>query len=157
VLYALVAILSAGCYTVHQGQFLAEPAAGWKLRQGYGSSFFHYPTKGTPSWYIQMGEGYSGKFNIRIYSDEYDPFAIWKFLSFSGKPIRIKFLDQNRKIVISADGFQTLDGQDLDIGSSKDFIVISPSFKIGNNVVPELSAHMHWSNGKYRVWQAELM
>ena len=155
--YALMVVLSAGCYTVHQGQFLAERVAGWSLRQGYGDTCFHYPTKGTPSWFIELGGSLNGKFHIGIHSDEYDPYAIWKILSFSGRPIRIKYIDQNKETVIPADGFQTLSGQDLDIGGSQDFMVIFPSFKMGNNVVPELSAHMHWSNGKYRVLHTELM
>jgi hypothetical protein len=158
VVYSLVAILFAGCYSVHQGQFVAERAEGWSMQQAAGSTFFDYPTKHTPNWYIQIGgAGKTGKLHLRIGSAAYDPDAIYKLLSFSGSPIRIKFADQNRETVISTDGFQTVDGQDLYIGGSQDVTVIIPSFKIGDNVVPELSAHMHWSNGKYRIWHAELM
>ena len=128
------------------------------MQQAAGGTLFHYPTKHTPNWDILIG-GADGKLHLCIHSWAHESYTIYKLklLSFSGSPIRIKFVDQNRETVISADGFQTLSGQDLDIGSSQDFIVIIPSFKIGDSVVPELSAHMHWSNGKYRIWNTELM
>jgi hypothetical protein len=127
--------------------------------QGNGDTYFHCHTKHTPDWFIQIsGNKPNGKIYVGIGSQAYDPFAIWKSLSFSGRPIRIKYANQNGETIVSAAGFQTLDGQTLDIGSAEDFIVTFPSFKIGDNVVPELSAHMHWSNENYRVWwHSELM
>ena len=158
VCYQLVAMLFTGCYSVYQGQFVAERPEGWSMQQADGSAFFHYPTKHTPNWDIIIGgHNPDGKLHMCIHSWAYDSDAIYKLLSFSGSPIRIKFADQNRETVISTDRFQTVYGQDLYVGGSQDFIVIIPSFKIGGNVVPEFSAHMHWSNGKYRIRAIELM
>ena len=151
VFYLLVAILFAGCYSVYQGQFVAERVPGWHVQQAAGATCFHYPTKNTRNWWIQIRGDKNGKLHLCVFSDGYDPYAIWKSLSFTGKSIRIKFVDQNKEADIPANGFQTLRGQDLDIGGSQDFIIIVPSFKIGDNLVPEFSAHFHWSNEKYRV------
>jgi hypothetical protein len=149
--YLLAAMLLVGCYEVRQGQFVAEQVPGWSKTQADGGTYFRYPTKSTPRWFVFIGGDKKGKLHVWIGSDSYDPYAIWKSLGFTGKPIRIKFIDQNKEADIPAKGFQTLFGQDLDLGDSQDFIVIVPSFKIGDNLVPELSAHFRWSNEKYRV------
>ena len=123
------------------------------MQQAGGATYFHYPTQNTRNWFIQMRGDTKGELHLFIGSEGYDPYAIWKSLSFTGKPIRIKFLDKNKEVDIPADGFQTLLGQDLDVGGAQDFIVIVPSFKIGDNLVPELSAHLRWSTEKYRVME----
>jgi hypothetical protein len=150
-----MAMVFTGCYEVHQGHYKATKVAGWTSWDAGGCNFFEFPTQHTPNWMIQLGGAEIGKLHIRIYSQAYDPFGMWKsnLLSFSGKPIRILFVDENnREITIAADGFETLYGQDLEVGNSKDFTVIVPAFKIGDNTVPELSAHLHWTDKKYRVW-----
>ena len=133
---------------------MAANGTGWSRRDALGCEFFRYPTVSTPDWFVQMGGTSVGTLHLRIGSDAYDPYKIWelKMLSFSGTPIRIVFHDQKGEAVISPNGFQTLFGQDLNVDSSRDFTIIVPSFSIGDNSVPELSAHVQWSNGKYRIW-----
>jgi hypothetical protein len=84
---------------------------------------------------------------------------IWtqQMLTFSGKPIHIIFHDLKKEAAMPADGFQTPAGQDLEVDGSQDFTVIVPSFKIGDNVVPELSVRVRWSDKKYRLWVDQIM
>ena len=153
VFYLLVAVLVVGCYEVRQGRYVTEKVPGWSRRDD--SSMFHYPTKKTPDWFVQIAGTKVGVVHLWIGSESYDPYKIWTshMLSFSGTPIRVIFHDQNREAVIPPDGFQTLFGQDLDVDGSQDFTVIVPSFKISDSVVPELSAHVRWSNDKYRIME----
>lgn len=150
----VAALLLAGCYEVHQGRYLAGKVPGWSRRDDLGSCFFEYPTKHVPNWHIQMGGDKRGSFRVGIGSFARDPYKIWKqnLLTFSGTPIRIIFHDPHREVTIAADGFQSLYGQTLDVDGSQDFTVIVPSFRVGDNVVPELSAHVRWSDDKYRIW-----
>jgi hypothetical protein len=144
-------LLLVGCYELHHGRYVAEKAKGWAKWEDVGSNFFRYPTKDVPNWYIQIG-GNHGILGLRIGSNAYDPARIWNFVSFSNNPISIIFHDENRQTSVPLDGFKSPDGSDLNVGESKDFTVIIPSFKIGENTIPELSARFHWSNEKYRIW-----
>ena len=154
ILIFLLAALWTGCYETHQGRYVAAKATGWSKWEHGGGSYFHFPTKNTPSWYVGISGDQNGSLHLWIGSNAYDPYAIWKLklLNFSAKPIRIIFNDQNKEATVPANGFQTLFGQDLEVDGSQDFTVIVPPFSIASNAVPELSAHFHWDNGKYRIW-----
>lgn len=152
-------MLLTGCYNLHQGHYVAAKAVGWSQQTEAGSYFYHYPTKQSPGfiWYVQIGGREKGKLHLRIGSEGYFPWSsklIWdpNTLSFFGKPIRIKFAEQNQEVSVPADGFQSIHGQDLEIGDPQNFTVIVPAFKIGENLIPELSAQIHWSDEKYREW-----
>jgi hypothetical protein len=154
-LAALVAMLMlAGCYEMHYGHYVPSQAAGWSRQEDYGLYYFHYPTKGTPGWFVQVGGTQKGTLKVEITSWDFDPYAIWTshWLRFSGEPIRIISADDGKESVVPADGFQTLFGQKVDVGSSQDFLVILPFFRIGTNPVPSLTVHVRWSDGKYRIW-----
>jgi hypothetical protein len=91
IVIVLATMLLSGCYEVHHGRYVAAKAFGWSRWQYAGGNFFYYHTKHTPNWFIQIGGTEIGKPYLRIGSNAYDPATIWKFLTFSGDPIRIIF------------------------------------------------------------------
>jgi hypothetical protein len=151
----LAAALLAGCYEVHQGRYVAERVSGWSSRDEMdGGVLFRYPTKTTPDWFVQIRGAKVGTVHLCIGSDADDPSVIWKLeMAFSGEPIRIIFHDGSKEAIVPVDSFKTPLGQDVQVGSSQDFTLVVPSFKIGDNDVPELSAHVRWSSDRYRVWR----
>lgn len=146
--------LLTGCYSVHQGRYVAEEVSGWKIQdESDGGILFRYPTKGTPDWFIQIRGDTVGTVHLWIGSHAYASSAIWKSkIEFSGESMRIIYHDGGENAVVPVDGFRTPRGQDVQVGNSQDFTLIVPSFKIGDNDVPELSTRIRWNNDRYRVW-----
>jgi len=148
----LILVILSGCYRIYHGHYVAAEAPAWKKSEYAGGNFFRYPTKHTPDWYISIAGNKNGKVRLSIGSAAYDPGAIWKLLNFSGDPIRILLQGSKEWMVIPADGFQFPCGLNLDVPASADFTVVTPSFKIGENTVPELPTHVHWSNEQFGYW-----
>ncbi|MFN7137876.1 MAG: hypothetical protein ACK4UN_00900, partial [Limisphaerales bacterium] len=149
----LAAALVVGCYHTHHGRYIAElhDATRWTKREYAGGNFFTYPTRNAPKWDVALGGRKRGTLHVRLGSTE-DIVTIRKLLRFSVDPIQVYFHDRKEHMLIAAEGFQTPFGQDLEIGESRDFTVVLPSFAIGDNTIPELRARVRWSDDSYRIW-----
>ncbi|HEU6447865.1 MAG TPA: hypothetical protein VFV23_05460 [Verrucomicrobiae bacterium] len=146
--------LLTGCYEVHQGYYEASNVPGWKKRVDVGGNFFNYPIKNAPDWFIQLGSTSqkSDSLHIRMGSDTFfHPDAFWSVVSFSSEPVRIICHDQNEREIVAVDSSRWAYEKTISLEGSTNFTVIVPSFKIGTNTVPELSARFRWTDKKYYI------
>ena len=148
----LTLALSTGCET-HRGLYEAAKVEGWKSYEREGITFFSYPTKSTPKWYVSFYAPRKGELYFQLGTDAWSPDPLYKSLVFLGDTIKIVSQDRSDEKVIPAhDNFVSHYCQTVQVGDSEDFTVILPSFSIGNSVVPQLSARFKWSDRKYYQW-----
>jgi hypothetical protein len=148
----LLLILLPGCYEMRQGHFEAEKVPGWTVRTSEGINTFYYPAKVRPEWKIVLRGCEEGNIYLHLVGYGDDPYAVYKWLSFSNQPIKIVFNDHIYEETIPAGDFHSPRGAVLDVSNTEDFTLILPSFKLRDSIIPELSVRLRWSDKKYRVW-----
>jgi hypothetical protein len=148
----LLMILLPGC-SVYRGHFVADRVPGWSVWRTDGVNRLFYPTDVRPKFLIIL-QGYEkGKLELTIRTRGRDPFAVYKWISHSDKPIRVLFHDKPGELSVPATALFVLGPvARLNVGNSEDFTVIIPTFKVKDTVIPELSVRVRWSDKRYFVW-----
>lgn len=131
--------------------YVADKVSGWSRTRFYmGVYSYHYHLRTSRNCIVVISGQKKGSMGLKVSSNGYDPFAIWKLnlLRFSDEPIKITFNDPKRELIVPSSGFKTLHGQILDVGNSTNFTIIVPSFRFEDKTIPELPLHIRWLGGK---------